>query len=163
MSRHRAGMCRLVTASTDRQRSRKSSHLFRPWYRVAEGPEVESDHYNFTRPQHPARSPAGTWQDTFLSVLSRPCCARTPHAVSRIRHLGEHAPPVRDRGSRQGHSGAMRWMPTHSPWFNQPRVEGVGIDEGLDFSICSAPGHPFFCSSSSGICRWRFRPATSPS
>ena len=98
-------------------------------YRVAEGPEVETDHYNFSALNIPEDHPARDMQDTFY--LGGNLLLRTHTSPVQIRYLEENPPPVRivapGRGYRRDAVDA-----THSPVFHQ--VEVLAIDEGLDFS-----------------------------
>ena len=98
-------------------------------YQVVEGPEVETDHHNFTALNIPPDHPARDMQDTFY--LKDNLLLRTHTSPVQIRHLETHAPPVRivapGRVYRRDAVDA-----THSPVFHQ--VEVLAIDEGLDFS-----------------------------
>ena len=98
-------------------------------YSVAEGPEVERDHYNFTALNIPEDHPARDMQDTFY--LGADLLMRTHTSPVQIRHLEQNPPPVRivapGRVYRRDAVDA-----THSPVFHQ--VEVLAIDEGLDFS-----------------------------
>ena len=98
-------------------------------YRVEEGPEIETDHYNFTALNIPPHHPARDMQDTFY--LSAHELLRTHTSPVQIRHLEKTPPPVRivapGRVYRRDAVDA-----THSPVFHQ--VEVLAIDEGLDFS-----------------------------
>ncbi|MGB7565149.1 MAG: phenylalanine--tRNA ligase subunit alpha [Prochlorococcaceae cyanobacterium] len=98
-------------------------------YRVEEGPEIETDHYNFTALNIPPHHPARDMQDTFY--LSEHELLRTHTSPVQIRHLEKNPPPVRivapGRVYRRDAVDA-----THSPVFHQ--VELLAIDEGLDFS-----------------------------
>ena len=98
-------------------------------YSVAEGPEVERDHYNFTALNIPEDHPARDMQDTFY--LKGDLLMRTHTSPVQIRHLERNPPPVRivapGRVYRRDAVDA-----THSPVFHQ--VEVLAIDEGLDFS-----------------------------
>ena len=98
-------------------------------YSVAEGPEVEQDHYNFTALNIPEDHPARDMQDTFY--LKGDLLLRTHTSPVQIRHLEQNPPPVRivapGRVYRRDAVDA-----THSPVFHQ--VEVLAIDEGLDFS-----------------------------
>ena len=98
-------------------------------YSVAEGPEVEQDHYNFTALNIPEDHPARDMQDTFY--LKGDLLLRTHTSPVQIRHLQDNPPPVRivapGRVYRRDAVDA-----THSPVFHQ--VEVLAIDEGLDFS-----------------------------
>lgn len=98
-------------------------------YQVVEGPEVETDHHNFTALNIPPDHPARDMQDTFY--LQDNLLLRTHTSPVQIRHLETHAPPVRivapGRVYRRDAVDA-----THSPVFHQ--VEVLAIDENLDFS-----------------------------
>ena len=98
-------------------------------YRVSDGPEIESDHYNFTALNIPPNHPARDMQDTFYLGADR--LLRTHTSPVQIRHLETNAPPVRivvpGRVYRRDAVDA-----THSPVFHQ--VEVLALDEGLDFS-----------------------------
>ena len=98
-------------------------------YRVAEGPEIETDHYNFTALNIPPHHPARDMQDTFYLKDGR--LLRTHTSPVQIRHLEANPPPVRivapGRVYRRDAVDA-----THSPVFHQ--VEVLALDEGLDFS-----------------------------
>ncbi|MEA5410845.1 phenylalanine--tRNA ligase subunit alpha [Synechococcus sp. BA-120 BA3] len=98
-------------------------------YRVSEGPEIESDHYNFTALNIPEHHPARDMQDTFYLGGDR--LLRTHTSPVQIRHLEANPPPVRviapGRVYRRDAVDA-----THSPVFHQ--VEVLALDEGLDFS-----------------------------
>ena len=98
-------------------------------YRVAEGPEIETDHYNFSALNIPEHHPARDMQDTFYLGADR--LLRTHTSPVQIRHLEANPPPVRivapGRVYRRDAVDA-----THSPVFHQ--VEVLALDEGLDFS-----------------------------
>jgi len=98
-------------------------------YRVSEGPEIETDHYNFTALNIPEHHPARDMQDTFYLGGDR--LLRTHTSPVQIRHLETNPPPVRviapGRVYRRDAVDA-----THSPVFHQ--VEVLALDEGLDFS-----------------------------
>ena len=98
-------------------------------YQVEEGPEIESDFYNFTALNIPEHHPARDMQDTFY--LGDHQLLRTHTSPVQIRHLEDNAPPIRiiapGRVYRRDAVDA-----THSPVFHQ--VEVLAIDEGLDFS-----------------------------
>lgn len=102
-------------------------------YRVVEGPEVETDWYNFQAlnipPDHPARSEKDT---VFLDVPGYPdLLLRTETSAMQIRTMEHQQPPVYvvapGRVFRQDTPD-----PTHSPVFHQ--VEGLAVDEGLSMA-----------------------------
>ncbi len=98
-------------------------------YTVAEGPEMESDYYNFealnTPPDHPARD----MQDTFY--LPDGNLLRTHTSSVQIRHMLDRQPPIRiaapGRVYRRDTVDA-----THSAVFHQ--VEILAVEEGLNFA-----------------------------
>jgi phenylalanyl-tRNA synthetase alpha chain len=99
-------------------------------YRVVEGPEVETEWYNFDAlnipPDHPARKVTDTlYLDLPGLVL------RTETSAMQIRTMEKQQPPVYviapGRVYRRETSDA-----THSPVFHQ--VEGLAVDEGLSFA-----------------------------
>ena len=106
-------------------------------YSVGEGPEVETDYYNFESLNFPPNHPARDTQDTlFIAGQEQQarraivcCCARTPR---RYRSA-----PWRSRSRRCASSfparctATIRWTPTHSPVFHQ--VEGLAVDENITF------------------------------
>src|ERR671917_360441 len=95
-------------------------------YRVAEGPEVETDYYNFTAlnipPEHPARSE----HDTFF--LDEGLVLRTHTSPVQIRTMLSQEPPV--YVVCPGRTYRRDSDPTHTPMFNQ--IEGLAVDKGLN-------------------------------
>ena len=94
-------------------------------YRVAEGPEVETDYYNFTAlnipPDHPARSE----HDTFF--LDEGLVLRTHTSPVQIRTMLSQEPPV--YVVCPGRTYRRDSDPTHTPMFHQ--IEGLAVDRGL--------------------------------
>ncbi|HEX2182215.1 MAG TPA: phenylalanine--tRNA ligase subunit alpha [Rubrobacteraceae bacterium] len=94
-------------------------------YRVAEGPEVETDYYNFTAlnipPEHPARSE----HDTFF--LDEGLILRTHTSPVQIRAMLSQEPPV--YVVCPGRTYRRDSDPTHTPMFHQ--IEGLAVDKGL--------------------------------
>jgi phenylalanyl-tRNA synthetase alpha chain len=98
-------------------------------YTVEQGPEMETDYYNFealnTPPDHPARD----MQDTFY--LPDGNLLRTHTSSVQIRHMELNEPPIRiiapGRCYRRDHEDA-----THAAVFHQ--IEILAVDEGLTFT-----------------------------
>lgn len=98
-------------------------------YTVAEGPEMETDYYNFEAlnflPDHPARD----MQDTLY--LPDGNLLRTHTSTVQVRYMEENDPPIRivvpGRVYRRDTVDA-----THSAVFHQ--VELLAVDEGLTFT-----------------------------
>jgi phenylalanyl-tRNA synthetase alpha chain len=98
-------------------------------YRVATGPHVESDYYNFEALNIPPDHPARDMQDTFF--LSEGTLLRTHTSPVQIRYMESHEPPIRivapGRVYRRDTVDA-----THSAVFHQ--VELLAVDKGLTFT-----------------------------
>ncbi|WP_206037972.1 phenylalanine--tRNA ligase subunit alpha [Rhodococcus sp. HNM0569] len=98
-------------------------------WEVAEGPEVETEHFNFDAlnflPDHPAR----TMQDTFhIAPEDSRQVLRTHTSPVQVRTMLERKPPIYivcpGRTFRTDELDA-----THTPVFSQ--VEGLAVDKGL--------------------------------
>jgi phenylalanyl-tRNA synthetase alpha chain len=94
-------------------------------YRVAEGPEVETDYYNFTALNIPPGHPARGMQATFF--LDDGLVLRTHTSPVQIRTMLAQEPPV--YVVCPGRVYRRDSDPTHTPMFNQ--VEGLAVDRGL--------------------------------
>ena len=139
-------------------------------FRVSDGPEVESDWYNFEAlnipPAHPAR---GMW-DTFYVDLGDPetVVLRTHTSPTQI-HLMEHAVAT---GSLPIHSvmpGRCYRRDTpdarHLAAFHQ--IEGLVVDRGISFAdlagVIETFTHAYFGADISSRLRPAFFPFTEPS
>ena len=100
---------------------------------VVDGPEVETDYYNFEALNVPADHPARDMQDTFY--LSDNLLLRTQTSAAQIRTMENRQPPIRiicpGRVFRADEVDA-----THSPVFHQ--VEGLVVDKGI--TMCDLKG-----------------------
>ena len=94
-------------------------------FSVAEGPEVESDYYNFAALNFPEDHPARDMQDTFH--LSADTLLRTHTSPVQIRTMKAQAPPV--RVICPGKTYRRDADNTHSPMFHQ--VEGLAVDANI--------------------------------
>ncbi len=96
-------------------------------YRVAEGPEIEHDYYNFTALNHPPGHPARMLQDTFYIASHPDLLLRTHTSPVQVRSMEAQEPPifivVPGKVYRRDSDA------THSPMFHQ--MEGLAIAEGL--------------------------------
>jgi phenylalanyl-tRNA synthetase alpha chain len=96
-------------------------------YRVAEGPEIEHDYYNFTALNHPPGHPARMLQDTFYVQSHPDVLLRTHTSPMQIRAMETQEPPifviVPGKVYRRDSDA------THSPMFHQ--MEGLAIAEGI--------------------------------
>ena len=94
-------------------------------YRVAEGPEVETDYYNFTALNIPPGHPARGMQATFF--LDEGLVLRTQTSPMQIRTMLSQEPPVYIISP--GRVYRRDSDPTHTPMFHQ--IEGLAVDKGL--------------------------------
>jgi phenylalanyl-tRNA synthetase alpha chain len=94
-------------------------------YRVAEGPEIETDYYNFTALGIPPGHPARTMQDTFF--VGDGLVLRTQTSPMQIRSMLGQEPPV--YVVCPGRTYRRDSDPTHTPMFHQ--IEGLAVDRGL--------------------------------
>lgn len=94
-------------------------------YRVAEGPEAETDYYNFTALGIPPGHPARTMQDTFF--LDEGLVLRTHTSPVQVRTMLSQEPPV--YVVCPGRTYRRDSDPTHTPMFHQ--IEGLAVDRGL--------------------------------
>src|ERR671916_255242 len=94
-------------------------------YGVAEGPEAETDYYNFTALGIPPGHPARTMQDTFF--LDDGLVLRTHTSPVQVRTMLDQPPPV--YVVCPGRTYRRDSDPTHTPMFHQ--IEGLAVDRGL--------------------------------
>jgi len=104
--------------------------LFRSMgFDVAEGPEIESDFYNFTALNMPENHPARSMHDTFY-VEGGKHLLRTHTSPIQIHYMQSHQPPMRVLAPGRVYRSDSD--ATHSPMFHQ--VEGLWIDEQVSFA-----------------------------
>ncbi|MFM8527426.1 MAG: phenylalanine--tRNA ligase subunit alpha [bacterium] len=127
---HPVGNLNLITLT----RRRIEDLMIGLGYRVAEGPEIELDYYNFTALNHPEGHPARMVQDTFYvapgslaRALDDEVLLRTHTSPVQVRAMESEPPPlfivVPGKVYRRDSDA------THSPMFHQ--VEGLAVAEGI--------------------------------
>lgn len=94
---------------------------------VEEGPEVESDYYNFEALNFPKEHPARDMQDTFF--VSEEVLLRTHTSPVQIRAMHRLTPPF--RVIAPGKVYRCDADISHTPMFHQ--VEGLMVGEGVSF------------------------------
>ena len=99
-------------------------------FAIAEGPDIETDYYNFTALNFPEGHPAREMHDTFFfrpDEKGERKLLRTHTSPVQIRTMEVQKPPIRivipGKTYRQDSDA------THSPMFHQ--VEGLVVDEGI--------------------------------
>ncbi|MBZ5524143.1 MAG: phenylalanine--tRNA ligase subunit alpha [Acidobacteriia bacterium] len=106
-------------------------------YSVAEGPEIETDYFNFEALNFPPNHPARDTQDTlFVSGQEKKqqrdrLLLRTHTSPVQIRAMEAQKPPIRVVVPGKVHR-ADTADATHSPIFHQ--VEGLAVDTNITFS-----------------------------
>ena len=129
---------------------------------VVDGPEVETEYYNFEALNIPKDHPARDMQDTFF--LSNSLLLRSQTSAAQIRTMEDRQPPIRiicpGRVYRADEVDA-----THSPVFHQ--VEGLVVDKGI--TMCDLKGcleqfaHEIYGPETKVKFRPSFFPFTEPS
>ena len=142
---------------------RKIERIFREMgYAIADGPEMETDFYNFAALNFPPDHPARDMQDTFFvdrKEKGEPLLLRTHTSPVQIRTMLEYKPPVRilcpGRVYRKDEVDA-----SHSPIFYQ--VEGLAVDEHITFADLKGTLHYFLERLFEKKLRLQFRPSFFP-
>jgi phenylalanyl-tRNA synthetase alpha chain len=100
-------------------------------FAIAEGPDIETDHYNFTALNFPEGHPAREMHDTFFfspGETNERMLLRTHTSPVQIRTMEAQKPPIRivipGKTYRQDSDA------THSPMFHQ--LEGLVIDKSAN-------------------------------
>lgn len=131
-------------------------------FSVAEGPEVEYDHYNFELMNIPKNHPARDMQDSFF--FNENLLLRTHTSPVQARVMLDQKPPIRivcpGRTYRVDEVDS-----THSPMFHQ--MEGLVVDKGITMAdlrgTLDAFAHAFFGDKVKTRLRPSYFPFTEPS
>jgi len=126
-------------------------------FSVAEGPDIETDYYNFEALNIPADHPARDMQDTFY--LPGGLLLRTHTSPVQIRTMLAQRPPVRIVVPGRVH---RRDVPdaSHSPVFHQ--VEGLAVDQHVTMADLKGTLELFAREMFGPKSRIRFRPSFFP-
>ncbi|MGH8671890.1 MAG: phenylalanine--tRNA ligase subunit alpha [Burkholderiales bacterium] len=124
---------------------------------TAQGPEIETDFYNFTALNIPENHPARAMHDTFY--VDGTHLLRTHTSPVQIHHMQRHKPPIKIIAP--GRVYRRDSDITHTPMFHQ--VEGLWVDEEVSFAalkgvLASFMGRFF----ERGNLKTRFRPSYFP-
>lgn len=99
---------------------------------VLDGPEVETDYYNFEALNVPKDHPARDMQDTFF--IGNSILLRSQTSASQVRYMEQYKPPIKmispGRVFRNDDDA------THSPVFHQ--LEGLVVDKNI--TMCDLKG-----------------------
>jgi len=99
-------------------------------FAVAEGPEIETDYYNFEALNIPHDHPARDMQDSFY--ITEQMLLRTHTSPVQVRTMEKMAPQIPVKIIVPGKVYRKDDDATHSPMFNQ--IEGLLIDENITFA-----------------------------
>ncbi len=94
---------------------------------IADGPEVETDYYNFEALNTPAEHPARSLHDTFF--ISEDVLLRTHTSPVQIRYMEDNKPPISI--IVPGKVYRKDYDISHTPMFTQ--VEGLVVDKDINF------------------------------
>ncbi|MGA7179317.1 MAG: phenylalanine--tRNA ligase subunit alpha [Thiobacillaceae bacterium] len=97
-------------------------------FEIADGPEIETDFYNFTALNIPENHPARAMHDTFY--LQDGTLLRTHTSPVQVHYMQSHQPPFRIIAP--GRVYRCDSDVTHTPMFHQ--VEGLWVDENVSFA-----------------------------
>ena len=135
---------------------------------VAEGPQVESDWFNFDALNIPPEHPTRTEMDTFYMHRAQgdnrpPHVLRTHTSPVQIRAMAKHGAPI--RVIAPGRVYRADYDQTHTPMFHQ--IEGLAIDRDLSMANLKRVLEEFFTAFFGTGVKTRFRashfPFTEPS
>jgi len=131
-------------------------------YIFAEGPEAETEYYNFDRLNVPKDHPSRDMQDTFWfksKDVQEPTVLRTHTSPVQARYMDTHKPPIRiivpGKVFRNEATDA-----THEAQFYQ--VEGLCVDKGVNLGHLKGMLEYFFSKLFGGKTEVRFRPSFFP-
>ena len=130
--------------------------FIRMGFEVVEGPEVESDYYNFEALNIPKNHPARDMQDTFY--VSEEIVLRTHTSPTQPRVMEKRKPPVRIIAPGKVYRCDSDL--THTPMFHQ--VEGLLVDENVSFGDLKGTLTSFVHQMFDPQTRLRFRPSFFP-
>ena len=99
-------------------------------FSIAEGPEIETDYYNFEALNIPKDHPAREMQDSFY--ITEEILLRTHTSPVQIRTMEKIYPELPVKIICPGKVYRKDDDATHSPMFNQ--VEGLVVDKGISMS-----------------------------
>jgi len=127
-------------------------------FEVADGPEIETDYYNFTALNQPANHPARSMHDTFYLDDGKHLL-RTHTSPIQIRYMETHRPPIKIIAP--GRVYRVDSDATHSPMFHQ--IEGLWIDKHISMADPKGVITDFVrCFFERDDLKLRFRPSFFP-
>ncbi|MCK5243599.1 phenylalanine--tRNA ligase subunit alpha [bacterium] len=125
-------------------------------FSVAEGPEVETEYYNFEAMNFPADHPSRDMHDTLF--IDDGMLLRTHTSPVQVRYMEKQKPPI--RAIMPGKTYRCDDDATHSPMFHQ--VEGLMVDTNVSFTDLKAVLTFFIHRMFGEDANLRFRPSFFP-
>ena len=133
-----------------------TSIFFGLGFQVEEGPEIETDHYNFEALNIPKDHPARDMQDTFY--IEDETVLRTHTSPVQIHTMENREPPLRIIAP--GKVYRCDSDVSHTPMFHQ--IEGLMVDKGVSFSHLKGIMNIFLQEVFGKDTKIRFRPSFFP-
>ena len=133
-----------------------TSIFFGLGFQVEEGPEIETDYYNFEALNIPKDHPARDMQDTFY--IEDETVLRTHTSPVQIHTMENREPPLRIIAP--GKVYRCDSDVSHTPMFHQ--IEGLMVDEGVSFSHLKGIMNIFLQEVFGKDTKIRFRPSFFP-
>ncbi len=135
---------------------RIESYFQKIGFDVAEGPEIEDGHHNFTALNIPEHHPARAMHDTFYFDADK--LLRTHTSPVQVRVMEQQQPPL--RLIAPGRVYRCDSDLTHTPMFHQ--VEGLMVDENISFTDLKGILSDFLQAFFEKDLKVRFRPSYFP-
>ncbi|MBR9975123.1 MAG: phenylalanine--tRNA ligase subunit alpha [Bacteroidetes bacterium] len=134
------------------------SDIFRRMgFSVADGPEIETDHYNFEALNFPADHPARDMQDTFF--ITEDHLLRTHTTPVQVRLMERFRPPIRAIFPGKVYRNEVISARSHVQ-FHQ--IDGLFVDQGVTFADLKGTLVTFAKMYYGSSLRYRFRPSFFP-
>jgi phenylalanyl-tRNA synthetase alpha chain len=133
-----------------------TSIFFGLGFQVEEGPEIETDYYNFEALNIPKDHPARDMQDTFY--IEEETVLRTHTSPVQIHTMENREPPLRIIAP--GKVYRCDSDVSHTPMFHQ--IEGLMVDKGVSFSHLKGIMNIFLQEVFGKDTKIRFRPSFFP-
>ena len=133
-----------------------SSIFFGLGFQIEEGPEIETDYYNFEALNIPEDHPARDMQDTFY--IEDKTVLRTHTSPVQVHVMENKEPPLRIIAP--GKVYRCDSDVSHTPMFHQ--IEGLMVDDGISFSHLKGIMNIFLQEVFGKDTKIRFRPSFFP-
>ena len=133
-----------------------SSIFFGLGFQIEEGPEIETDYYNFEALNIPEDHPARDMQDTFY--IEDKTVLRTHTSPVQVHVMENREPPLRIIAP--GKVYRCDSDVSHTPMFHQ--IEGLMVDDGISFSHLKGIMNIFLQEVFGKDTKIRFRPSFFP-